>query len=151
MSNTTQKSTNLKTNSNKPYQTINNEPSLTQQQFAKQCDINYIMQGHPHVHRNYLDPKFNDLTKDLSWVENQNIVAKTKSDFEKFPLKVKEKFNNDVRNALNFMSDPLNLKESVKLGLIPSSVLPEEKEPEKVQKVTIVTEEKKGPADQAAV
>lgn len=50
-------------------------------------------------------------------------IAKAESDFMLFPADVRNRFDNDVQKLVEFLADPVNDYEAVKLGLKDRSVL----------------------------
>jgi len=137
------------------YKTTFEGTSLTKQQFKKQCDIQHIMRGYKttgvysHVNKNYQNATYGEINVNKSWHETQTLLANLKSKFSTLPDKVKEKFKNDPKNMIEFVSNSKNLEASVKLGLLSSEYLPEKPKPEYTL-VKVVPEEK--PAEgQAAV
>ena len=80
--------------------------------------------------------------------EVKTLIAEVKSNFEKLPDKVKLFFKNKAENALEYMQDPKNIENSIKMGLISEEYLPKKQEPEKIQKVQVITPEpEKKPAE----
>lgn len=99
---------------------INNEPSLTQQQFAEECDINvitarYLKQGLPPPVLS--NPIWDDFTA-VDFQDMQNKVLEAKSAFAALPAKVRRRFQESEYLLLKFLEDPDNYDEAVKLGLI---------------------------------
>lgn len=102
--------------------TINREPSLTQQQFKDDSDINNIMRKHGH------DPAaFQALTRqggqyaDFSQITDYQDMLETvryaDNAFNSLPAEVRKKFNNNPAELLTFVQDPSNLTEAISLGL----------------------------------
>lgn len=104
------------------------KPSLTQQQFAKECDINKILERHAaqgtladliaqgansSSGRNYGD--FSDA---MDYQESLNTVIHAQEQFESLPANVRERFGNNPASFLAFVNDPKNAEEAGKLGLL---------------------------------
>lgn len=106
--------------------------SLTQQHYAKDVDVNTIVNrhmrggfgrslaniGNPGVPR---QPIFGDFTS-IDYQEMLNKVTDIDNIFRRLPAKVRSRFRNDPTQVIRFCEDPANMKEAVKLGLM---VLPE--------------------------
>lgn len=98
-------------------------PSLTQQHFAKDADLNEI------VHRFGItdgsippapnDPRFYaDYTNvvDLRGALDRTIQAVTA--FQALPARLRNRFHNDPAELYDFVTDPVNAEESITLGLL---------------------------------
>lgn len=98
------------------------KPSLTQQHFKDECDINKIIE---RFTRTGLMPQYpgedmqyGDYTTSVDYHEAMTIVAQAKQQFEALPSSVRDKFDNDPAKMLDFVSKKENIEESVKLGLL---------------------------------
>lgn len=102
------------------------QPSMTQQQFRDEADINYIVSMYdstgvmPTYHGNGqpAQPMFGDfaeLPDNAQDVYNQMLAAK--ADFDNLPLEVRKRFNYDPAAFLAFVDDPNNIDELVAMGL----------------------------------
>lgn len=115
---------------------IRNEegPSMTDQQYKQSCDINFIVNQYvklgiplPQSHVSYAD-----LTTVDDYDNALLVVSEYKSAFECLPAKDRERFHGDVREYLEFVSNPHNLKESYEKNYIdPNSVAEELVYPER--------------------
>lgn len=97
------------------------EPTLAQQQFAEECDINFIAERYgltgemPQV----LDmPRYGNFEGIFDFQTAQNAVVEAKQQFMTLPAKMRARFNNDPQQLLEFLEDPENRKEAEFLGLI---------------------------------
>lgn len=101
--------------------------SLTQQQFAKDADINSLVSrhmrgsgrmgmplGNPNATRK---PIFGDFTS-IDYHRMLNTVAEVDNVFNRLPARVRNRFRNNPELLIKFTEDPANLKEAVKMGLI---------------------------------
>lgn len=106
-------------------QTMNFEPSLANQSFKDECDINNIMRKHGH------DPvAFNTLTRkggvygDFSEISDYQgmlqKVADAQDAFSSLPSALRERFRNSPGELIEFLQNPQNYDEGVKLGLLVS-------------------------------
>lgn len=103
-------------------QTVNDEPTMTQQQFKDEADINNIMRKYG------ADPvAFNALTRkggvyaDFSQVTDYHgmlqQVADAQDAFGALPAQIRSRFANDPGALIQFLNDPKNHDEGVELGL----------------------------------
>lgn len=102
-------------------------PSKVQQQYKDQVDVNRIVQrmgfsGLLPVGRDA--PRFGDFpTVDL--VEAMNVVRSTEEAFMRLPAELRKRFGNDPGELWQWMQDPKNDAEAVRLGLFTAPVPPE--------------------------
>jgi len=100
---------------------INNEPSMTQQQFKDECDVNHIMKkyittGEIH-HLNRKQGVYADMSEIKDYQGMLHTVMEAQEAFQSLPADVREKFKNDPSKLIEFVQDPKNYDEGVKLGL----------------------------------
>ena len=116
----------------------NHEPSLTQQSFAEECDINNIVAryvttgvlGDPlAVPTN--SPQYGDFTSVADFHVAQTIIAEATQMFDLLPASIRKRFENDPAQLLAFMEDDSNREEAIKLGLV-NSPLPNNGNPSTV-------------------
>ena len=107
--------------SSKPGMTFE-KPSLTQQHFKDECDINLIIK---RFTKNDLalmammsDMHYGDYSTPVDFHDAMNIVIRAQEQFEALPSSVRDKFDNDPAKMLDFVSKKENIEESVKLGLL---------------------------------
>lgn len=115
------------------------EPSLTEQSFAFESDINNIINGYggapiPKT------PLF-DITFDSNQFENAlNVVAEAKSKFEEMPSFIRDRFENNPSKLIEFVQDDKNYDEALKLGLVnPRADIPTPTIPPVLKPSTTVT------------
>lgn len=93
----------------------------TKQSFKDECDINIIMAQYlktgvvDFVNRH--QARYGDVTG-LEYQEAMQIVAESKTMFEELPSKIRQRFENDPAQFLDFVSDPSNASEAHSLGLL---------------------------------
>jgi phage internal scaffolding protein len=97
------------------------EPTLTQQSFAEEVDINFIANRYgltgemPQV----LDmPAYGDFTGIFDFQTAQNAVIEAQRQFMTLPAKLRTRFDNDPQKLLTFLEDPDNKEEAMFLGII---------------------------------
>ena len=109
-------------------------PSMTQQQFRDEADINYIISMYDstgvmptyHGDGQPAQPMFGDfaeLPDNAQDVYNQMLAAK--ADFDNLPLDVRKRFGYDPAAFLAFVDDPNNLDELVAMGLATKTAIQE--------------------------
>lgn len=101
--------------------TINNEKSMTQQQFKDECDVNNIVAKYKRTgeitHLARTSGVYADLTKITDYHTMINQIQEAQKAFMTLPAAVRLRFQNDPGQLLAFMQDPKNYEEGVKLGL----------------------------------
>lgn len=97
-------------------------PSKVQQQFKDEVDINRIMKkyskGIPVTHLNRGAGFYADFSEVKDYASALHSLAKAQSSFMELPSKLRSRFGNDPAQLLDFLSDPSNRDEAVKLGLV---------------------------------
>lgn len=118
-------------------QTINDEPSLTQQSFRETCDINHILSRLVKTGQQLPTVQITDEILDLSGIptyqESLNLVIAAESKFMQLDPKIRLRFNNDPAKFLSFASNPANQDEMYALGMAIKPVPPapsSDKDPE---------------------
>lgn len=101
--------------------TENHEEDMTQQSDMAECDINVIMSKYggtgqlPQV----LDhPQYGDFTEVGDFRTMVETVRAAEEAFAGLPAKVRNRFHNDPEEMMEFLGDPDNRDEAVKLGLV---------------------------------
>lgn len=103
-------------------------PSLTHQSFKEECDINRIMKKWEKTgiieHRNNFEGRYADFTViPNDYHEAMNSVVEAQNMFMTLPASVRKRFANDPGEFLEFVTDPNNQDEVVKLGLASERVV----------------------------
>ena len=97
------------------------EPSLAQQQFKDECDINNILRQFnitgllPEAP---LSPRYGDFTGIGDYHSALNAVIAAEDDFMSLPAHIRARFENDPAQLIDFLSDENNRSEAEKLGLL---------------------------------
>ena len=118
----------------------NNSPSLTQQQFKDECDINKIMDRYLRTGvlsdplQNRGTPKYGDYADIGDYMDHMNKVVEANEMFEALPASIRKRFNNNPGELIDFVMDENNRTEAEFLGLI------EKKEENKVSGTSIEAE-----------
>lgn len=101
------------------------KPSLTQQHFKDEADINNILARYQRT--GYLvdplnpgtrQPLFDDYSAPLDFVESQTLIAHANQAFELLPSTIRKRFNNSPLDLLQFLEKEENRDEAIKLGLV---------------------------------
>ncbi len=98
------------------------KPSLTQQSFGYETDINNIVKSMTQPRVNQNQPLFNTSFDPNLYDNALNVIADAKSKFEQLPSDLRNKFDNDPSKLLKFVSDDSNYEQAVKLGLIEKKI-----------------------------
>lgn len=101
------------------------KPSLTQQQFKDECDINHIMQRYRDtgflvdpLQKVTAKPQFGDFSTEADFMEAQNVIVRARENFEALPSHVRKEFGNDPARMLAFLEKESNYARAVELGLV---------------------------------
>lgn len=98
-----------------------NDPSMAQQQFLEESDINTIVNRFglngelPDVLR---APSYGDYTEISDFHSAMNAVKSAEANFMQMPADIRARFLNDPQRFLEFVSDDSNYDEARKLGLL---------------------------------
>lgn len=102
--------------------TYNFEPSKTQEHFAKECDINHIMDKVKRTGEiSHLARKrgvYADVSEIGDYQSMLHKIQKAEMAFDTLPRDVRHRFNQSPSEFVAFLSDKKNYDEAVKLGLI---------------------------------
>lgn len=93
----------------------------TKQSFKDECDINLIMKRYERTGViDFINPRtsFYSDCPDLDFQAAMQLVKDAKDRFAALPSNVRDRFGNDPGKLLQFLSDPSNREEAIKLGLV---------------------------------
>lgn len=103
---------------------VNEEPSLTQQSFAEETNINSIMKKYHATgmvtHLNRRKGAYVDLSTVKDYRSSLQAVIDAQASFMTVPSEIRKRFSNDPQELINFLNDPNNRDEAIKLGLLNS-------------------------------
>lgn len=95
--------------------------SLTKQSMKDDADINFIIKQFDKTgvinHRNQYEGDYGDYSEAVTFDEAMRIVADANSMFETVPAKIRKQFGNDPGRFVEFVNNPENREELVKMGL----------------------------------
>lgn len=109
------------------------DPSLTQQQFRDETDINTIVATFMktgHLPDQVSMPQYVDYEGVFDFQSAMNVVRAADENFMRMDAKVRARFHNSPQEFLEFFADPANQAEAVRLGLaVPNVTASGSKEP----------------------
>ena len=100
------------------------QPSLTQQQFKEDCDIEELLKRHNLgnvmglFQQNVSEPMYADVSDVPDFHESQNHVARATEYFAALPSAVRTRFNNSLPEFLSALNNPESAKELQDLGIL---------------------------------
>lgn len=97
------------------------DPSLTQQQFVEESDINTMMARFGvtgHMPQSLRMPTYGDFTGVSDYRSAMDIVVRAQGEFMTLPPDVRARFGNDPHQLIAFLENPDNAAEARKLGLV---------------------------------
>ncbi len=104
-------------------------PSMTQQNFRDETDINQILAKYTKTglldHVNKYGGQYADMPGEIDFHAAMNLVTKAQTMFAELPSKIRGEFANDPALFLDFVENPENRAAAIEMGLYP----PEEPEP----------------------
>lgn len=112
-------------------------PSMTKQSFVAECDINNILKQYSttgvikHISERAAQGQYMDLPDEVDFQQSLEIVRQAQEAFATLPSSVRSRFENSPAEFLQFLSDPANKDEIVRLGL--AKPAPVEPPPQKVE------------------
>jgi len=107
------------------------EPTMAQQQFKDECDINHILKTFGitgEIPQTDLKPLYGDFTGSLDYHHAQNQLIASQQAFMALDAKTRAYFDNSIANLMDFMENPNNREKAIELGLVnaPPSPLKED-------------------------
>jgi hypothetical protein len=97
------------------------EPSLAQQQFKDECDINNILRQFNitgQLPDAPLSPKYGDFSGINDYKTALDRVIAADEEFMNLPAQLRARFENEPNNLIEFLENEQNREEAVKLGLV---------------------------------
>lgn len=105
--------------------TVNEEKTLTQQQFKDECDINNIVKRYSDTGILPVSTKvgaFLDVSNVQDYQTSLQTVYEAQKAFDALPSNIRSHFENDPNKLIAFIEDDANREEAIKLGLIQNKI-----------------------------
>lgn len=97
------------------------EQGREKQSFKDECDINNIMRRFQVTgevtHLNQRPPMFGEVP-DIDFAGAMSIVVDARERFQQLPATIRDRFNNDPGRLLEFIQNPDNREEGIRLGIL---------------------------------
>lgn len=96
--------------------------TMTQQQFQEQVNVNNIMKKYKqtgtitHI-RNAQQGVYADMASLPSYQEAMQTIVNANAAFEEVPAHIRQRFSHDPHQFMQFLANPQNDEEAIKLGL----------------------------------
>lgn len=97
------------------------EPTLAQQHYKEECDINTILQKFSIsgiLPEAPLSPRYGDFSGIGDYHTALNRVLAAQDEFEALPAPIRARFENDPAKLIEFLEDENNRPEAEELGLV---------------------------------
>ncbi|WNK14892.1 MAG: internal scaffolding protein [Microvirus sp.] len=104
----------------------NDLPSMTQKHFQEECDINYILRKYAAtgILPNIGPGQYLDIPENFDYQDAQNKLLQIDETFAELPSHLREHFQNDPFEFIEFVQNPSNKEEGIKLGIFnPPTIL----------------------------
>ena len=92
-------------------------PSMTEQQYKDDCSIDGIIRRYGVLPPPNVTPVVVDVSDIGDFRESMQKVVDAKEHFAELPAQIRERFGHSPESFYNFLADPSNTEEAVKLGL----------------------------------
>lgn len=106
----------------------------TKQEFVEECDINSIMRNWDSTgliqHQSANPPTYGNFDQGINYQTALNAIIEADEQFGNLPSAIRTRMGNSPAKLLDFLQDPENREEAIKLGLImPSASEPAGQDP----------------------
>ena len=101
------------------------DPSLAQQNFKDETDINYIVRQFGltgELPGQTISPQYGDFTGVLDYHSAVNAVLAAQDEFMELPAQMRARFDNDPAKLIDFLGNEQNREEAIKLGLVANPI-----------------------------
>ena len=101
------------------------DPSLAQQNFKDESDINYIVRQFGltgQMPGQTISPQYGDFTGVLDYHSAVNAVLAAQDEFMDLPAQMRARFDNDPAKLIDFLGNEQNREEAIKLGLVANPI-----------------------------
>lgn len=97
------------------------DSSRTKQEFRDETNINNVVAQHAvtgqFTHVSSVMPEYGDFSNVMDYQEARNQILQAELAFAQLPAAVRKRMGNDPATFIDFLEDPNNQEEAVKLGL----------------------------------
>lgn len=103
------------------------EVSLTDQSMKEDADINVILKRFGitgELPQNYRPPIEADFVDVFDYQSARNALIEADRRFMEMPAELRARFDNDPQKVVDFLLEPKNLDEAIRLGLAPPKPVP---------------------------
>lgn len=97
------------------------DPTMAQQQFREECDINTIMERFGRTGELIAPvrmPKYGDFEGINDYHSAMNAIVDAQQTFDSLPAKLRARFSNDPAEFVEFCMNDENRDEAIRLGLV---------------------------------
>jgi phage internal scaffolding protein len=101
------------------------DPTLAQQQFREECDINTIMERFGRTGELVAPvrmPQYGDFDGINDYHSAMNAIVEAQSAFDQLPAKIRARFGNDPAEFVEFAMNEENRDEAIRLGLVEAAI-----------------------------
>ena len=112
--------------------------SKVEQSHKNECNINTIV---AKAHKSGLfptrtdSPKYGDFSGAMDFHEAHNRINDAQRDFMLLPSEIRNRFENNAGKLIDFINNPDNVEEAIKLGIVPKPAKEEIVQPEAAKEV----------------
>ena len=101
------------------------EPTLAQQHYKDECDINTILERFNvtgMLPQSPISPRYGDFSGITDYHSALNKVMAAMEEFDNLPAQIRARFDNEPANLIEFLEDEKNRPEAEKLGLVERAI-----------------------------
>jgi len=101
------------------------DPTMAQQQFREECDINTIMERFGRTGELIAPirmPQYGDFDGVNDYHSAMNAIVEAQSAFDQLPAKLRARFSNDPAEFVEFCTNEENRDEAIRLGLVQAPI-----------------------------
>lgn len=101
------------------------DPTMAQQQFREECDINTIMERFGRTGELVAPirmPQYGDFDGVNDYHSAMNAIVEAQTSFDALPAKIRARFGNDPAEFIEFAMNDENRDEAIRLGLVQAPI-----------------------------
>lgn len=103
----------------------NSEESMCHQEYAADADINNLMRKYTYAELPDVPVTVSQFSQVIDYQDMLNASIEVRKAFDMLPGDLRQKFGDNPQNIINFLNDPNNRDEAIKLGLVNPKVEPQ--------------------------